>query len=97
MSNNFRAESRKEWNRPGIGVQPSTEDLNLGCLQRIADATELMAKRYDELINAKRRAEENAEYYEGLYRRADRRVSAAKGQITKLKKLLAARTTGSQS
>ena len=89
MNESYRKESRKDWVATGPAV--TTDDLKLGCLQRIADACELMAKRRDELVRAKDSAEANAAYYQNLYRSADRRISAGKGQITKLKKLLAAK------
>jgi hypothetical protein len=90
MSETYRKESRKDWQRSDSEVVYA-DDLKIGCLQRIADACELMALRHDELVRAKDAAQRDAAYYEGLFHAADRRVSAAKGQITKLKKLLAAK------
>ena len=62
------------------------EHLNSGSLQRIADATELMARRYTEVIDS-------ANYYKGRYNqkceneiKLEKKISALKGVITKLKK-----------
>lgn len=68
---------------------PTLEQINAGSLQRIADATELMAKRHTDLISER-------DWLSGAYRRAsdradhaDRRIASLKGQITKLRKKLA--------
>lgn len=64
----------------------STEHLNAGSLQRIADATELMVKNYLQL-------QKDAELYKRWYNEAQadkqrlyKSISALKGVITKLKK-----------
>ena len=90
MSDNFRAESRKDWQVTGIGMQLSDAQLQIGCLQRIADATELMAKSYQGLINERNEARKSRDYWMDRSDQTDRRLSAAKGQITKLKKIIAA-------
>lgn len=77
---NFREASRQNWDGAN-----TVEHINAGSLQRIADATELMAKRHTELIRER-------DNYERMWRTAtaraqttERRLSAAKGQITKLR------------
>lgn len=87
MSDTYRKESRKDWVATGA-VVPSLEQMQFGCLQRIADATELMAKRYQELIDQKERAEKSRDYWVAQHDRMARRLVAARGQITKLKKKL---------
>jgi hypothetical protein len=84
MALTYRAESRKEWSRSGDLVYDN--DLQIGCLQRIADATELMAKRYQELIDQKERAETLRDYWQDAHDRMARRLIAARGQITKWKR-----------
>ena len=53
MSETFRIESGKDWHK--VDIQPSNDDLKIGCLQRIADACELMVK-------AKERLERDIQY-----------------------------------
>lgn len=76
----FRAESRGQ-----LTSNKTIEYINAGSLQRIADATEKMAQRYTDLIR-------DRDNYERYYREAvkrerqlERRLAAAKGQITKLR------------
>lgn len=83
MSEVFRAESRKDFHRDG---QPSNEDIQIGCLQRIADAAELMAKEHARLVR-------DRDYYERGYRergaeieRLIRQRSALRGAITRMKR-----------
>lgn len=89
MSETYREESRRDWHREE--VPPTNDDLKLGCLQRIADATEMMARRYHDLID-ERDKYKNAYKRVCLYEdRANRRIAALRGVITKLKKKLEAR------
>lgn len=66
--------------------ETNLESLNTGSLQRIADATELMAKNFiamqNDLDYYKRRYNECRGREDKLYRQ----ISALKGVITKLKK-----------
>lgn len=79
---NTREASRQNW---GVGSTPGYEALQTGALQRIADATETMARRYAELIDErdywKRRYEEVA----AQSRRNLRSAIALRGVVTKLK------------
>lgn len=85
MSNTYRIESHREWARPGE-LTPTTDDLRLGCLQRIADATELMARRYNDLLeDAQREKRRREEAEQRAYRRLCQ-IRALKGVITKLGK-----------
>lgn len=83
MSETFEKESRKAWTRVG---EPSVEDLLLGCLQRIATATETMAQHNDRLICERDSARASRDYWRSEAEAAWRRLSAAKGQITRLKR-----------
>ena len=63
------------------------KDIEIGCLQRIADATEIMAKGYNQIISDRK-------YYEKMYKRQQARSerlqrsnSALRGVITKMKKV----------
>lgn len=85
---NLRQLSRDEY-RANDDI-PNRDELKLGALQRIADATELMAKRHTDLIRErdmyKRFCEDKSRYASKL----ERRNAALRGQITKLRKRLAA-------
>jgi hypothetical protein len=83
MSQTYRQESRNDWQREGTVF---ADDIKIGCLQRIADATELMAKRYQELIDQKERAETSRDYWRNQHDAMARRLVAARGQITKWKR-----------
>lgn len=76
----FRESSRAGWTSAR-----TVEHINAGSLQRIADATELMARRHLDLIRER-------DDYERRYKAAierelalERKLSAARGQITKLR------------
>jgi len=64
------------------------EQVNCGALLRIADATELMAKNYAELVSERDglRGRLRDEQINANYRR--RQISALRGQITRLRKEL---------
>jgi hypothetical protein len=84
---NFRDESRGTW---GVNLEASenvsNDQLRMGAMLRIADATEKMASNYTNLQNEK-------DKYERWYRRElessarmAKRVSALQGVITRMKK-----------
>ena len=81
-------QSRLKWCRTD-GSKPDAEGLKVGCLQRIADATEAMAQRYQELLDDRDR-------YKRLYvierdecEQIARSNAALRGAITKMKRQLA--------
>lgn len=85
MSEPWMDESRKRWCR-GDDLCPSETQLVVGCLQRIADATEVMSQRHVELIRQR-------DFYEQAYRRQleratwlERRNAALRGVITRMKR-----------
>ncbi len=83
----WKDHSRTEWSsRPDSVSTPSDDRLKIGCLQRIADAAELMAKSHATLVAERDR-------YKRWYEEADARcakrnlsIAALRGVITKLKK-----------
>lgn len=86
MAESLRDKSRLNWANDSNG----NENILLGCMLRIADASEKMAQRHTELINERdmykrwyEQASKERRYYE-------RRVAELKGQITDLKKQLTA-------
>jgi hypothetical protein len=83
----YRDESRKEYGREldeGRGI--TDDQLKIGALLRIADATEKMAQRHTELIRQRDEFERSANYWSRRFHQMERRCRALKGQITKLKK-----------
>lgn len=82
----LRDQSRGNWHNQNGQIGCPNDDIKTGALQRIADAIELMAKNYLELI-------EECDMYKRSYDNASkeraelyRRISALQGVITKLKK-----------
>ena len=67
---------------------PGDKNIQLGCLMRIASATEAMAKSHTDLILEKERLKTTKEYYRTEYEAAKRREAALKGHITRLKNKL---------
>lgn len=77
--------SRKNYSTPD---KLNGEQIQIGCLQRIADATETMAKNYAQLITDRDRYQRW--YSEEKERRqaAERSINTYKGVVTKLKNQL---------
>ncbi len=86
MAETIKNMSRKEWTHSA----DSLEAINAGSLQRIADATERMAQRHTELLQQRDGFERSANYWRNQSSHKDRRINSLKGQITKLRKRLAA-------
>lgn len=86
MSKTFTELSRSAWTteKPDVGA------INAGSLQRIAAATEKMAERHAELIRQRDEFERSANYWRSQYEQKDFSIRSLKGQITKLRKALAA-------
>lgn len=86
----FKDISKGAWT-PHAGTQPTREDIQLGAVLRIADATEAMAKNYVALQNEcdmmRRWFDEERKWRQRL----ERSNAALRGQITKLKKAISRR------
>ncbi len=90
---NLREVSKATWN---ANVLPKYEEINTGSLQRIADACELMAQRYANLIDERyadlidERDRYRRYHTEECKRRAHRenQIRSLKGVITKLRRRL---------
>lgn len=87
MSKNFKDWSRENWILADEtqGVKPNNEQLQLGCLQRIADATEIMAKDYRELIEERNRYERWYREERGRREALERSIRTYKANYTRLK------------
>jgi hypothetical protein len=77
---NMKEDSKKNWTSGS-----TKEDIGLGCLQRIADATEAMAGPYLKAIS-------DRDMYERWYRegsvkiqKRDRQIASLRGVITRMK------------
>jgi thiamine kinase-like enzyme len=82
-----REGSRTEWNWE---KNNTVEVINAGSLQRIADACELMAKNHAELIRERDNYERWYRQEQRYKEQAQRSAASLRGQITKLKRQLAA-------
>lgn len=88
---NLRDESCKPYTTTVLeGEGVSDDSLKTGALLRIADATEKMAQRHTELIEQRDRYERYWEESRRTIEARDRQIAALRGQITKLKRRLAA-------
>jgi len=84
MHKSYREESKKDWGT--LGGAPTREQLVFGCLLRIADAQEQMAKPFVSLLSeAERLRRWHREGNESIQRLV-RSNAALRGVITKLKK-----------
>jgi hypothetical protein len=89
---NLRDESRKQYTVSVLTDSDGLTDsqLQTGALLRIADATEKMAQRHTELIDERDRYKRwYNEQFQSIGKR-DKTIASLRGQITKLKKRLAA-------
>lgn len=83
----YQNESRKDYGR----IMPESfgmtgEEIKVGCLQRIAAATEAMAKNHDQLVRDRDYYKKLADSRADSLNHAERRIASLKGVITKLKK-----------
>lgn len=78
----YRTESKDDWGTTSEG--PLTlEQINTGALLRIADAVEVMAKRYVDLIMDKERAEARAAVLQSRIDKEEHRVRGLRGALTR--------------
>lgn len=77
----MRENSRREWD-----CNQTLEQINCGSLQRIAEATELMAKNWALLVADRDRYKGYFEREKSACERLVRRVNALRGAVTKAKK-----------
>ncbi len=83
MSENYEKESRKGWYRAGTAT---TDDLKLGCLQRIAKAVELSCKDREQLEYDYKYMRDDRDAWRSRAERAERSAASLRGVITKMKK-----------
>lgn len=80
----LRTESKQEWaKRNNVATH---EEIKTGCLQRIADATELMAKEHAKLIAERNALECDRDRWRKTAHRLLRSNAALRGVIKRMKK-----------
>ncbi len=82
---NYKDDSRKNWGTSDAR-NLSDDEIKLGAILRIADATEAMAKNHVQLMAQRDAFERSAKYHQSRAARLDRSNAALRGVITKLKK-----------
>jgi hypothetical protein len=91
---NIREASKVSWESPpqnGSEVYPGDTNIQLGCLMRIADATEKMAGNYIQMENELKLSKERIDKNTNYIKKLERRVASYQGVITKMKKAVKAR------
>ena len=83
MTDSYIEESKKNWYRSSGAT---TDDLKLGCLQRIAAATETMATEYNRLIRERDRLASRVRSLNSEVDRTARSNAALRGVITRMRK-----------
>jgi hypothetical protein len=92
----YREESRKDYGQKyndEFSTDPpnfTIEQLNAGCLLRIADASEAMAKNHNALISENKYLTERINRVDSSNRFLNRSASSLKGHITRLRKKMEA-------
>ncbi len=81
----YRKESRKDYGQEAEGGL-CLDQIRTGALLRIADATELVAKRYQDLIDERDRCKLRLEEKEQSLAAEHRRVIALRAVITRMKR-----------
>lgn len=83
---NYKEESRKDWTvEKGTLDGVSKEDLTLGAILRIADATELMAKNFLQLQKENNHLRESNNWLMHYYEKEKKKASTYKGLYHKEK------------
>jgi hypothetical protein len=86
MNESFRKASRSDWYPKPDNRPVSNDDLKVGALQRIADATEKMAQSHASIIDARDRYKRWYEEKVAENQRLARRIHALRGTITRMKR-----------
>lgn len=78
-----REVSRRHWTASQGGTH---EEIRTGCLQRIADATELMAKSYSDVISERDYFKERAESLRQKLAVQNHRIAGLRGALNRIKR-----------
>lgn len=83
----YKELSRTNWGKDySEGERPDRDDLKFGCILRIADSMEAMAKNHVKLQEDYNYMKERRDYLKERNLELERKNRALKGVITKLKK-----------
>lgn len=82
----YREGSRTNWGVIKGDAKLTIEQINCGALLRIADAVELMAKRYTDLIDQRDHQQRRADRLEESLYRLHRSNAALRGHLKRAKK-----------
>lgn len=85
MARSWKDHSRTDWRNAGE-CTPSDDRIKIGCLQRIADATEAMAKSYNLLREERDRYQRWYEQEQQSNARLRRSNAALRGLLKRMKK-----------
>lgn len=77
--------SRKEWRTAAASGVPTYTELQIGALQRIADATEKMAQDYDALLHQRNYYKGEVERLRGIRTTLERSNAALRGHLKRAK------------
>lgn len=86
ITRDHRELSKQNWELGDDHLGQNIKDLELGCLLRIADATEVMAKNYNKLLDDTAHYKGRLESEQEITKRLMRRIAGLKGHINRLKK-----------
>jgi hypothetical protein len=87
----LKADSAPVSKRKSEGQRIHIEEMKFGCLQRIADATEVMANNYSQMLAENQNLRMKLKLAESDEEYTRRQVAAQKGLVTKLRNKLAVR------
>lgn len=79
----LKEQSRKDWVLSHSQDKADNEQIQIGCLLRIADASEAMAKNHNELISQRDMYQRWHQDAFARLQRSERRLAATKGVVTK--------------
>jgi len=86
MNKSLRNISRNNYNHSGDN--PDREELKIGALLRIADATEVMSKNYSDLIRERDRYKKWYQNQREKNERLEKTIAGQKGWITRFRNKL---------
>jgi hypothetical protein len=83
---NFKEHSKTKWSKPNHSEYPGDAEVQIGCLQRIADSLENMEQPYLKLISERERYERWYNEEKVKRRKLEKSNAALIGVINRMKK-----------
>jgi hypothetical protein len=84
----YREETKRDWSTDAPGESLSFEQIRIGCLLRMADAMDAMAKNHADLIRENKQLNAILDASQEQFRQQEKAIASLKGQVTKLKNKL---------